>query len=557
MSSTRLLYASRAAVLVLAIVSAHFALRQLWIMWEHNGSFGIHIDLPTAVVTVLEPQHPPQPGIAVGDRVDLAAMSFRERSYFYEAIWRPAGIRVTVTVERGHSRHTVNLVTADINAPNDETVAVFSYKIVAIIYILVAIVLVWNRPNFMLWGLALFLLQADTYWVTDLSSPALAALVLSSYAVLTGLGWPGLIVFAARFPDDRATRATKYWYLVAAAFFFYYAFLAVHDYIPLFTARPIPDLPDWMSTGVTEGIGVAVLATLCWKLFRSKARSQWRGVRSVVVCYGVSIVLAWNTLPYLLNYVPNDWNWSYWWCTFAQRLFMLAFPASIMYAVLRHRAFGLGYLANLFLVYGTYAVAVGSTIVVGVWTVSNVTSTAVGIGIAMFVALLAGMTLRSSHGSVVRFVDRVFLRHRYEAALSLDALRDTLRGSSDARHLTDEVATTLGLASLAIFSRTADGGFVRKAAFGWPPGSAWHLLPEERLTRTLDDDGAAIVRVPDDRDDEPALPADDARPQFALAVRRGDRIEQAILVGPQRNGASLDRDAMRSLRGVFEEATFA
>jgi hypothetical protein len=262
-------------------------------------------------------------------------------------------------------------------------------------------------------------------------------------------------VFAARFPDNRTNAATKYCDIIAVAFLLVYMFLNTYPIVPMFTARPIPDYPDWMFWAFSTSAAFLILFALCWKVARTKIR------------------------------------------------------------------------------------------VISVWAASRLTSS-VGVGIAMFVALLAGMTLRSLRTSVVRFVDRVFLRRRHEAAVSLDALRDTLRGSNDAGRLTDEVATTLGLSSLAVFSRAADGGFVRNAAYGWPPGSAWRLLPEEALTRTLDDDGSAIVRVPDDEDDL-ALPADDARPRFALAVRRGDRVERA----------SLDRDAMRSLHGVFDEAIFA
>jgi hypothetical protein len=294
-----------------------------------------------------------------------------------------------------------------------------------------------------------------------------------------------------------------------------------------------------------------VSVALFWKLLRTKGRSPWRSFRWVAAGYGVGILLGWTGGYYAQDVFPDLSAWF----DFGDDLVMLAFPLSVAYAVIRHRAFGLGYLANRILVSGAFFVGIVSTIVISIWTASHATST-FGVGFAMFVALLVGMTLRSSPAIVVRFVDRVFLRHRYEAAVSLDALRDALRGSNDPKRLTDEVATTLGLASLAVFTRVADGGFVRNAAFGWPPGSAWHLLPEEALTRTLDDDGSAIIRVPDDEDDL-ALPIDDARPRFALAVRRGERVERAIFVGPQRNGASLDRDAMRSLHGVFDEAIFA
>ncbi len=548
-SPKRLLWTSRIAVLVLAVASAYFVLLSLRTMWTPPCFFGLGIDKATAVISELDPQNASK-GFRVGDRVDLAAMPFSARGYLYEYLVEPAGVRIALTAARPGTTQTATIETTPVDLGIDEAFAGFARKIVAIIYILVAVILVWGRPNLMLWGLAVFLMRTHLFLIGDLRSPSAAALIIASSSFIYALGWPGLIVFLARFPENRTSRMTKYWDAFAAVYFLFDFFVQVHDYIPLFTARPVAELPFWMAHSELA-VEALVSVALCWKLLRTKGRSPSRSFRWVAAGYGVGILLGWSGGYYAQDVFPDLSAWF----GFGDDLVMLAFPLSVAYAVIRHRAFGLGYLANRILVSGAFFVGIVSTIVISIWTASHATST-LGVGFAMFVALLVGMTLRSSPAIVTRVVDRVFLRHRYEAAVSLDALRNSLRGSNDPKRLTDEVATTLGLASLAVFTRVADGGFVRNAAFGWPPGSAWHLLPEEALTRTLDDDGAAIVRVPDDEDDL-ALPMDDARPRFALAVRRGDRVERAIFVGPQRNGMSLDRDAMRTLHGVFDEAIFA
>jgi len=523
-------------------------------MWEPMGGIPMSMNAQTMKIDSVDP--PGVKRIHMGDQVDLAAMPFRDRGYLYENVWLPPGFTIPVKIARGGSTRTVAVAAIPEPQPIDEAFAAFSRKIVALIYAMVAVILVWRRPNLMLWGLALFLLRTHTYWIADLVSPPIAAIIVLTYSITDGLGWAGLIVFAARFPDNRTTRATKFFDLIAVALFLRYLVLDIYPFVTLFTARPISDLPDWIGYRCTEVAVVAIFVSLCWKSFRSKWRSQWRGFRWVVAGYGVSVIVAWETLPQLFDYFSNSVEFQYaWWPVVGQQVLLLALPASVAYAIIRHRAFSLGYLANRTIVYGAFGVGAASAIVISVWVASKSTST-IGIGLSMFAALLAGMTFRSSRAFVVRFVDRSFLRRRYEAALSLDALRDSLRGSNDAIRMTNEVAETLGLSSLAVFSRAADGGFVRNAAFGWPPGSAWHLLPEEPLMRTLEDGGSTLVRVPED-EAELALPEADARPQFALALRRGDRIERAIFVGPQRNGASLDRDAMRSLHGVFAEASFA
>jgi hypothetical protein len=534
-------------VIVLAIVSSYFALPRLIGFWapsgDFSGGFGIVTDPATALVSYVDLRIA-STGIRVGDLVDLAALSFSDREYLYEDVSPAPGVSITLKTKRAGSLPRITtLKTVPGDYGNDDITSAFGEEFVAVAYILVAIGLVWSRPNIMLWGLAVFLIRTHTFqlYCGNLRSPTVAAIVMFGWVFVHSIGWPGLIVFAARFPDNRTNAATKYWDIIAVAFFLVYMFLNTYPIVPMFTARPIPDYPDWMFWAFSTSAAFLILFALCWKVARTKIRSQWRGFRWVVAGYGISIPLGWIGANLLFQWVPMPSNWP----EAGREVLMLALPASVAYAIIRHRAFDFGYLTNRTIVYGSLVFGAVSPIVISVWAASRLTSS-VGIGIAMFVALLAGMTLRSSRTSVVRFVDRVFLRRRYEAAVSLDALRDTLRGSNDARRLTDEVATTLGLSSLAVFSRAADGGFVRNAAFGWPPGSAWHLLPDETLTRTLDDGDSAIVRVPDDQDDL-ALPVAEARPRFALAVRRGDRVERA----------SLDRDAMRSLHGVFDEAIFA
>jgi hypothetical protein len=547
----RLVLASRVAVLVFATVSSYFALHTLSVIWAPSGDFGFDIDLPTAIVDSIDPQDVSK-DIREGDRVDLAAMSFADRDYLYSETSLPLGLRLTVPATRAGARHTVTFESVEIKRPIDYTVWVFTRKIVAMASILVAIVLVWVRPNPMLWGLAAFLIRQHGWYYDHTDSPEIAALEILSWATIYALGPAGLIVFAARFPDNRTSRATKYWDLIAIALFLYGLYAEVYQYVPLFTARPIGELPDWATQDVSVAAYVAVFVALCLKLIAARSRSSLRRFRWIVVGYGVGVLLGSQAVGWVDESSPFGSSWP----DVGQQVMWFALPVSVFHAVIRHRAFGLGYLANRTLVYGAFAIVAAATVVIGVFTASAQLTSTVGVGCAMFVALLVGMRLQASRTVVVRLVDRVFLRRRYEASVALDRIRDALRGSNDARRITDEIASTLELTSLAVFSRVADGGFVRKAAVGWPPGSAWHLLPQESLTQFLDD-GATIAPIPDDSDDEPVLPAADARPRFALALRRGERVERAVLVGSLRNGTMLDRDAMRSLRDIFDETVFA
>jgi hypothetical protein len=552
-ASTWRLRISRITVVALALASAYFVLHTIIsVMWAPAGDFGFGIDRGTAVVNDLAPRNVAK-GIRIGDRVDLAAMHFRERGYLYEDVMKPVGWRMTVPVSRGGQHQTAEFEIENTSLPLDNVIWAWLKKVVATVFIATGVILVWNRPSVMLWGLAVFLIQTHGYVVGPLRSPAVAALILLSYGFISSLGLPGIVVFAARFPSGRASSVTKYWDIVAGSIFVCFFCWHIHDFIPLFTARPIGDLPDAPMTIFIASAYVLVFVALCVKTLKQK-RSPRASLGWIVAGYGVGVVLGYVALSDLFDVVDFD---SYW-PLIVQQILVLALPASVAYSVIRHRAFDLGYLANRTLVYSVLLIGTGSTFLIGVWTAALIPSP-LALGTSMFIALLAGMAFQAQHARAVRFVDRLFLPHRHAVAESLDRIGEHLLGGVDPKRLTDEVASTLGLASVAVFARANDGGFVRTAACGWPEGTAWHFLPGETVTRSLDA-GTSIIAFPDAvdaTDEEAALPVSHARPRIALTLRRGDRVERAILVGAYRDGASLDRDAIRSLHGIFDGALVA
>jgi hypothetical protein len=544
-SGTRELLISRIAVILLALGSSYYVLYTVSLIWQPSGYLGIEMDGATAIVSEVEAFNG-SVGVLPGDRVDLAAMPFRERSYLYEQIARPAGMQIKIPLVRGGRSRVATFKIAEFHHTAEIMLFAWSRRIVALLFIVTGVILVWNRPSIMLWGLAVFLIRTHDYIYGPFVSPATAALLIFGYAFIYALGMPGLIVFAARFPDGRANRSTRFWEVVAAGIFLFYVVANSHDYIPLFTAHPIPAWPDFDYQ--TSALYVAIFVALCTKL-RTKNRSTRAALACIVAGYAVGIIIGRVALRYLLTGLDVD---SYW-ADFAQLVLMLALPASVAYSVIRHRSFGLGYLTNRTLVFASLTIAVASTFLIGVWATSTQLPSTFGVGTAMFVALLAGMTFQANRGRAILFVDRIFLPQRYEAGLTLDRIREKLRGTNDAKRVAGEVAETLGLASVAVFERTSDGGFVRNAANGWPDGTAWHLLPGDRLTRSLAR-GAAVVKLPDELSADCALPGAPARPRVALTIRRGGRVERAILVGPYRDGARLDRDAILSMHGVFDDA---
>ena len=150
-TASRGLLASRIAVLVLALASSSYFKYSISRMWVTLGYLGINIDWSTAVVTDVSPINAAK-GIRPGDRVDLAAMPFRERIYLYAADVQPVGMQLTVPVVRGSHTRAVTIEVAPMEIGPDITIYRWSRWVVAMLFVATGVMLVWNRPTLMLWG---------------------------------------------------------------------------------------------------------------------------------------------------------------------------------------------------------------------------------------------------------------------------------------------------------------------------------------------------------------------------------------------------------------------
>ena len=52
--------------------------------------------------------------------------------------------------------------------------------------------------------------------------------------------------------------------------------------------------------------------------------------------------------------------------------------------------------------------------------------------------------------------------------------------------MTSGIADAFSLASVALFGRTDDDGYIRVAASGWPDGSMRHILADDSIARRTD-----------------------------------------------------------------------
>ena len=553
------------AVVALALVSMFFSLNAVFANgWSRSGNFGFGFDSSLRINDVDTPAA--GDSLRIGDVVDLKSIPIDKRGYLFDSLFPPLDATITFRIIRAGVPRSVTLEARNSEAPWLDPGQIFSpvfYKywisfwlrpLVAMLFVICGAAMVLVRPGAMTWGFYLYCLGVHPWMYEGPLEPFwLGVAVVLVAETLSALGWAGLVVFAARFPDDRAAGGWRY--LERSALLVFAALLGLNlwAWSQVVTALPMPDL------GLSYQIIIATLCAsvfvaLCVKLPYLKG-PQRASLAWIIVGFGVGIIFGtyWQYIVPGFYQLILDRGHS-----IVQLLIKAVFPLSVAYAIIRYRALELGFFANRVLVYGFFGAAAAVLFAALEWLLTRLALSTFAISVGIALALALGMLLQTHHNRIVRLIDRFFLPKRYEAAVSLDRIRANVRRGAEASHesVTAEVAAALDLASVALFRRVDDGGFVRQASSGWGDGAVWHLLPNDELARLLNS-GSKVVAMSELDSHDVTLPIAAARPLVALPVRRRGRVEGAILVGPHRNGSGVDRDEVRGLAALFNDVLAA
>ncbi len=245
------------------------------------------------------------------------------------------------------------------------------------------------------------------------------------------------------------------------------------------------------------------------------------------------------------------------WLQVSFEILPVAIPLSVAYAVIRHHALNVGFIANRTLVYGL-SLCVGFAVLalLDFLTTKAFANNEFEVGLDIAAALAIGISLQFLHPRAVRLIDRVFLPDRYRAAIELDKLRTALafvRAGEDApNRAVEAVAGELMLASLALFRRLP-GWWVRAIRFcRLAPGVGLARFRGRSLTAIL----ATTARVKSIDGRDIALlnaPPEPARPKLGMALSSQSASASLMLVGAHANGRLPDRDEVRSISSLLRE----
>lgn len=478
-------------------------------------------------------------GIAVGNYLDFTKSKLHDRilGMYYQPA-RP-GEPATFTVVALQGSRIVTLRAAPVT-PGESGKALFSplgsfLRLAGFAYIAVALIILLRRPTRMTWGLFLYLISATD--VTLYRFPDAIFPFMQFVSDLLDIAGPiGLIVFATRFPNDRAVgwRAWLDRLAIPLGAIFAIPNLAWDASSLFFGAAPLA----WMAYGSTLG-ALALIATGATTLVaayltaprRDRQRFAWviAGVLFTLLSYASEWARYWSTTYRIAISDPLLWT--------ATLLYACA-PFALAYAVVRQRVFEISFVISRTLSYTIVTATIFGLITFVEWLAGRmVEHSGVALLMVAFTALAVAFSFHAIYTWAEQLVERGIFRRRHLAERRLADIATGLPYAQNAAAVEDalvrEPVQAYALESAALFSRNDSGNYVRN--------------------------GEAL---------EPSIPVQLAGTRKALRLHAGERVlavpvfvgarlEAIAVYGAHADGEDIDPDEAASLEAMALAAGIA
>lgn len=531
----------RAAALLAVAVAIVLNVAASLALFGPQGTFGYRLIYARGfeVATVDPGTSAASAAILPGDRLDLRESKLHDRiiALGYQPPL-PGERAAFVVVRAGHGRLVV--IPARPLTKSESQSALASpvtsiLRLTGFAYIAVALVILLRRPGRLTWGLFLYLVSStnvSTYHFPDTIFP----IVQFASDILDVVGPIGLIVFAARFPNDRATGWRSWLDRIA---------------VPVGALWSIPNLAwdatslfrgvgpsPWMSLGSTLGglsmvlvAGLSLVVTYATAKSSERQRLQW--VIAGVLFTLLSYVSAWaRYLPASYPLASSDpvvWIGT---------VLYAGAPFAIAYAVIRQRVFDVSFVLSRTLAYSIVTATIFGVFAVVEWLASRLVEYA-GATVALVALTAVGIafSLHAIYTRVERLVvetlfrrRRLAQRHLARVAYGLSYAQNT--GTIESA-LVREPLHAYGLSCARLFERVGSGEYLDE-------GTALERsvpLQLQGLRRPLRlHDGEAALAVP-------------------IFMRL--RLQAVAVYGAHANGEDIDPDEAASLQALAVAAGIA
>jgi hypothetical protein len=494
------------------------------------STFGYHLIYTDGnrVATVDPGTSAERGGVRAGDRLDFSRSSLHDRIVGLD--YQPPLVGESTTFDV--RKRTTTLVAAPLT-PAETKQAMFSplasfLRLAGFAYIAVALVILLRRPNRMTWGLFLYLVSATNVTLFRFPEWLLPIAQLASDLLIVA-GPIGLVIFAARFPDDKPS-GWRIWLdrlAIPIGSLFVIPNLA-WDATTLFAGgSPAP----WMSLGSAAGAlalilvaGVTLVAAYFGVARMERQRFVWviAGVLFTLLSYASDWARYWTSTYSLAT--SDAFVWS------AVALYAAA-PFAIAYAVVRQRVFDISFVISRTLVYTIMTGCIFAIFAFIEWVATRVIEqSGVTVALVGLTAIGIAFSLEAAHARIEAFVEGLLFRRRHLAERHLASVAAGLpfaeSGGVVDEALVREPVEAYALTTSALFKRDDAGDYLRNDE---PLDStvSLRLLGTRRSVRLSN--GAAVLAVP-------------------IFVR--SRLEAVVVYGPHANGEDIDPDEVASLEAM-------
>jgi hypothetical protein len=557
-------------------------------------------------------------GIRLGDAVDTPR-TLRERIILctWEGVapLEPhPGERITLAVSRGAEHRLVTLQARPLPPlPLIDRLLVVLKSLWLLTFLAIALALVSVRPNKMTWGFYLFALNL----VLVIGDPPIVLSYLpigwfvgwdAAHDVIAPAGLTGFLIFCIRFPANAPAgwrisieRLAPYLGACTAVMLLYgdvtyffdvplsASFIRGIDatFLAIYFAGAAALLGQYAGADILQrreirNVGIvlffAMIAAVRDVLVRDGEGQfsilalfilgsavfmlNYRGARGLErhrikwVALGFACVLCASAVDFLL--VPLTLSPP--WFVSVLEVLYLALPLTVAYAVIRHRVIDIRFAASRTLTFAVIAsIIVLSFIAIDWLFTARLPSSRFEAALYAGLALVIGFSLDAGRQRIGKTVDYLFFREWHRAQAEANMVVQSMSHaacSADLREpLTAGIANAFSLASIALFDRIEDGGFVRVADCGWPAGLTWHLLPNDPVTLRIEQ-RSQNLNVDALLSHEKDLPSGVARPTTMFPVVIAKHVLAILLCGSHQNGTALDADEIQAIRRACADAAF-
>lgn len=570
--------AGRSLLVVLTLWALAVIVPGLDRVFDSLDSFGLSVDNDGIVTSVLAPfqsaadSPAAAAGIVPGDRIDLKAMRCIPPGTpqcaglvavlgglgGMQAVLPHRQITLTLNPSSGGPPKIVELRSAPSPLTSVERAVVLADTVVGVVVIIIAFWLVWTRPNWMTWGLFLYVIwinpgQSFTYYALIQRWPLAVLAQEFAEGLAQGAAFAGLLMFALRFPNDRTEPR---WQKVQWA-------------VPLLA------------------IAMAALTLLCFANMFGFPTERITEI-SFLAGYAIDAVVLLILLERRRSLPPQEeqrMRWVIWGCAIGLPAYILAElcqSSDLMLHLFRFspsQAFiGLLYLPNGVLAYfASQAVwqrrVVSVSIPLRHGTILFALTLAVAIPVIQLeqkldlvresfrlptwiwpfvIAPILLLLVHRLHETAVEIVDRVFNRKFHSAKRQLkEAGQAIARAETLAeidRLLVENTVRALRLSSGAVFR--CEGKVFRRTqdTKGWNAAMKKELLPESDAIALRCLQIGEAVRLTQDDWDSPELPTGMDAPCLSVPVQSGiTEATAVVLLGPHETGNDIDADEREML----------